>query len=51
MVYLALDSLPEPGDRYTIGELLGTGVWAKVIIFFLLFQYKINLRMEYNFFG
>lgn len=27
---LAYDSLPEPGERFKLGELLGTGVWANV---------------------
>lgn len=31
MVYLALDSLPDPGERYKIGDVLGVGIWAKVI--------------------
>ncbi len=26
-----VDSLPEPGDRYVLGDVLGIGVWAKVV--------------------
>lgn len=35
MSHLAFDSLPEPGERFKLGELLGTGVWANVSEFAL----------------
>lgn len=31
MSHLSVESLPEPGDRYVLGEVLGVGVWAKVV--------------------
>lgn len=27
---LAVESLPEPGDRFILGDVIGTGVWAQV---------------------
>lgn len=35
MSHLSIDSLPEPGDRYVLGEVLGIGVWAKVVVLLL----------------
>lgn len=32
MSHLSVESLPEPGDRYVLGDVLGIGVWAKVVI-------------------
>lgn len=32
MSHLTVESLPEPGDRYVLGDVLGIGVWAKVVI-------------------
>lgn len=30
--YLAFDSLPEPGDRFLLGDEIATGAWGKVKI-------------------
>lgn len=28
---LKVDTLPDPGDRFELGDEIGTGSWAKVI--------------------
>lgn len=30
MSHLNVDQLPEPGDRYVLDEVIGTGIWANV---------------------
>lgn len=30
MSHLNVDQLPDPGDRYTLEEVIGTGIWANV---------------------
>lgn len=30
MIHLKVDSLPDPSNRFDLGEEIATGVWAKV---------------------
>lgn len=31
MIHLKVDSLPDPNDRFELGDEIATGSWAKVI--------------------
>lgn len=37
MIHLKVDTLPDPSDRFTLGDEIATGSWAKVIHFILVF--------------